>query len=357
MNLIHFLGQSYDQLNPKQHQLFMKDFASRIWITYRRNFFISISNISFSSDTGWGCMYRCAQMIMAEALVRHFLKRDWRHPSKIKHDIYFYKYILSLFEDNYTSPKFKLVNFQDMVHPPPVTFCLKNMIVYNNNAIGKWIGSHQASYILQKCLFNDSLLNSQITMYIANQGVLYLDQILKQCQHLDVIKVIWKSLIILIPLRLGLHAINPHYYNHILSCLESKYSIGFIGGRPRSAYYFMGYMICSNIPLLYFLDPHRTQIYSSSESLLYHDSNMNLPNIPLSALDPCLTLGFYISDAKEFEDFWQWCENMKEIFQIVDASPECLHSKSDSGVLTAHSDDDLQNVDFNTIIEKEYEII
>ena len=355
MNLIYFLGQSYEQLNPKQYQLFKKDFTSRIWITYRRNFFISISNISFTSDTGWGCMYRCAQMLMAEALIRHFLKRDWRHPSAIKHDAYFYKYILSLFDDNYTSPKFKLIHIQDIVNSPAATFCLKHMIIHNNNSIGRWIGPQQASHILQKCLDNDSLLNSQITMYIANQGVLYLDQILKKCQHVDVFKVIWKSLIILVPLRLGLHAINPRYYRYILSCLESKYSIGFIGGKPRSASYFMGYIISANTPFLYFLDPHHTQIYSSSESLLYHKTDLYAHNIPLSALDPCLTIGFYIANAKEFEDFWEWCENMKEIFQIVDTSPCCLSEAKANTEIVAN--DDSENIDFNTNIEKEYEIV
>ena len=78
-NPIVILGFPYRECNKNEMRIHV---GSLFRFTYRKDF-PSLHPYPISSDAGWGCMLRSAQMIMACALQRHLLGKDWRKSENI----------------------------------------------------------------------------------------------------------------------------------------------------------------------------------------------------------------------------------------------------------------------------------
>lgn len=66
-------------LTPEQAtlSLFMMDFQSRLWFTYRKDL-ARIEPSFYTCDSGWGCMMRTGQSLLAQAFVQVLMGREWR---------------------------------------------------------------------------------------------------------------------------------------------------------------------------------------------------------------------------------------------------------------------------------------
>ena len=102
--------------------VFLDDFESKVWMTYRSNFppiprsqdpgassgmtfSVRLRSLAdregFSSDTGWGCMIRSGQSLLANALVMLQMGRDWRRRSSQAREE---SKVVSLFADDSRAP-------------------------------------------------------------------------------------------------------------------------------------------------------------------------------------------------------------------------------------------------------------
>lgn len=88
----------------------------------------------------------------------------------------------------------------------------------------------------------------ELDVHVAMDLVVALDDLPHQ-------KSAWKPLLLFVPMRLGLQSLNPIYHDPLRLAFTHPNVVGMIGGKPNSAFYFVGRQ---GEDILY-LDPHLTQ--------------------------------------------------------------------------------------------------
>ncbi|ELU16134.1 hypothetical protein CAPTEDRAFT_228011 [Capitella teleta] len=258
---------------------FKRDFSSKIWFTYRKDF-PKLYGSPLTSDVGWGCMLRTAQMIIAQALVMHYLGRDWtiHHTQQNRKETMLHRQIIRLFGD-----------FPGNDSPFSIQ-ALVRIGVDHGKRPGDWYGPASVAYVVRDAInqvpdFHPLL--SQVCVYVAPDCTVYIQDVIDLCtQH-------WKAVVILVPVRLGGEALNPIYSQCVQSLLAHELCLGIIGGRPKHSLYFVGWQ---EEKLLY-LDPHFCQDtvdtrFRDFPTSTYHC--LSPRKLALQKMDPSCTLGFYI---------------------------------------------------------------
>uniref|UniRef100_UPI00358E21D8 cysteine protease ATG4B isoform X2 n=1 Tax=Myxine glutinosa TaxID=7769 RepID=UPI00358E21D8 len=358
---IWLLGQRYNICTEKKEML--ADIRSRLWFTYRKNF-PSIGGTGPTSDSGWGCMLRCGQMVLAQALLLLHLGREWRWKEGLKQPAAYYR-VLHCFLDQ-----------KDCLYS---IHQIAQMGVGEGKAVGQWYGPNTVAQVLRKLsLFDDW---SSLAVHVAMDNTVVFEDIRtlcltssnkpqehKPCERYSEqgasYRSSWRPLLLLVPLRLGLTDVNKAYISSLKACLTSPYSLGFIGGRPNSAHYFIGFVGEE----LLFLDPHTVQpavdvnddeMMSEAEEMGNADCSYHCMHPPcrmdVSQLDPSIALGFYCCTEHDFDS---WCEHIRMVtcgnqlpmFELVTTRPKHWPPF----VLPSGPSDQAGGADF-TAIEKPFE--
>ncbi|GIY97732.1 cysteine protease ATG4A [Caerostris extrusa] len=295
------LGREYNiQDNDDDLVKLNEDIKSRLWFTYRKQF-QPIGGSSLTSDSGWGCMHRCGQMILGQALILHHFGRDWKWKPSNSNEVY--KKILSKFDDKFECP-YSIHRIAMMGH-------------VMDKEIGHWFGPNTIIQVLNNALSMDNMvIQSEIRKLFRrrstgsysgeSQGA---ENSGSQCNTEDHCNELGPNekespVLLTIPLRLGLSEILPIYFEKLKEVFKLKQFLGMIGGRTNHASYFIGFVGNE----LVYLDPHTTQVHKSNEmdDLTFHCDNPS--RMKFSDLDPSIALCFYFENDV---DFLQWCEIVK----------------------------------------------
>ncbi|RAL39956.1 hypothetical protein DM860_008096 [Cuscuta australis] len=312
---------SVDPTQTEGYASFVEDFSSRIFITYRKGF-PPIGESKYTSDSGWGCMIRSSQMLVAQALLFHQLGRSWRKsldkPFEKK-----YVDILHLFGDSEDS-----------------AYSIHNLLEAGKAyglSPGSWVGPYamcRTWEILARCNIQDienDDVHSKMTIFVVSGDedgerggapVLCIEDILKHCGEISKGEMDWTPVLLLVPLVLGLDKLNPRYIPFLRTTFSFPQSLGILGGRPGASTYIVGVQDDK----AFYLDPHEAhQVVDMKRDILdvsgvdtssYHCNVVS--HLPLDSIDPSLAIGFYCKDRNDFDDL---CSRSTELAEKSNGAP------------------------------------
>uniref|UniRef100_A0A8C2WQD7 Cysteine protease n=1 Tax=Cyclopterus lumpus TaxID=8103 RepID=A0A8C2WQD7_CYCLU len=325
------LGHSY--LLNNEVERFRWAFVSRVWLTYRREF-PQLEGSTWTTDCGWGCMLRSGQMLLAQGLLVHLMPRDWAWPdaqqlTEVDFEVFRPRSparaagvpIPSFGSPRGSNTPEKLESVRDrQAEPlhrklltwfwdqPPAPFGLHQLVEIGNGSgkkAGDWYGPSIVAHILRKAVAKTSVLHN-LAVYVAQDCTVYKEDVVHLCDLSlsqtppDPSSQAWKSVIILVPVRLGGEALNPSYIECVKNILKLDCCIGIIGGKPKHSLYFIGFQ---DEQLLY-LDPHycQTMVDVSQANFSLESFHCSSPKkMPFNRMDPSCTIGFYAKNKKDFE--------------------------------------------------------
>ncbi|TPR05127.1 SNF2 N-terminal domain family protein [Aspergillus niger] len=304
---------------PSEHawpESFLLDFESRIWMTYRSNFppiprvegddksasmtlgvrlrSQLVDTQGFTSDTGWGCMIRSGQSLLANALSMLVLGRDWRRGARFEEE----SQLLSLFADTPTAP-----------------FSVHRFVKHGAESCGKYPGEWFGPSATAKCIeaLSSQCGNPTLKVYVSNDtSEVYQDKFMDIARNTS---GAFQPTLILLGTRLGIDNITPVYWDGLKAALQFPQSVGIAGGRPSASHYFVG----AQGSHLFYLDPHYTrpalpdrqegELYSKEEVDTYH--TRRLRRIHVRDMDPSMLIGFLIRNQEDWADWLKRIEAVK----------------------------------------------
>ncbi|XP_022046364.1 cysteine protease atg4da-like [Acanthochromis polyacanthus] len=319
---VYMLGKSYELKDEREKDHFRRSFVSLLWLTYRRGFPL-LAGCSLTTDSGWGCVLRTGQMLLARGLVLHLMPPDWTWSVShhaVKDDMELLRpadsaeygsklnkrannrgrklSLGSLLDRPMEATHRRVISwFADHPSAPLGIHQLVELGQSSGKKAGDWYGPSIVAHILRKAVAASADLPS-LVVYVAQDCTIYLKDVRSLCERPS--PQPWKSVIILVPVRLGGHDLNPSYISCVKRLLMLQCCIGIIGGKPKHSLFFVGFQ---DDHLLY-LDPHYCQptVDTTKKNFPLESFHCKYARkMPFSRMDPSCTIGFYAKGQREFE--------------------------------------------------------
>lgn len=289
---VDLLGLTYAL--PRDDKELFYDIQSRMWMSYRAGFVpIKSSNGGYSTDTGWGCMLRVGQMLLAHVLMVKFLGRGWRWSADSSRTDAAYRELSCLFFDDPGCPF--------SIH------CLTRLGECMSKRVGEWFGPGTVSHVLRRALLEHPIGGVEVTLF--NDGLVRSEELLWESTDTG------NTRLVILCLRLGLESVNQIYYRAVNLLMRCPLFSGMLGGRPNAAFYFIGSAqggVASQAgeeyqghSLLY-LDPHTTQPHVEKQQAgdMKADASFHtfdVRQLAMSELDPSVAVSFVCQSQQEMD--------------------------------------------------------
>uniref|UniRef100_A0A3B4B2N8 Cysteine protease n=1 Tax=Periophthalmus magnuspinnatus TaxID=409849 RepID=A0A3B4B2N8_9GOBI len=276
-----------------QREQFRRSFSSLLWLTYRRGFPL-LPGSGLSTDSGWGCMLRTGQMLLAQGL-----------------QIACILSLGSLLDRPMEGTHRKVISwFADLPSAPFGIHTLVDLGKSSGKKAGDWYGPSIVAHILRKAV-NKSPDVSRLSVYVAQDCTVLSLCCLVYKKDVSSLYDIWTSVIILVPVRLGGQELNPNY----IPCVKVR-NIHFFTSPCGTNEPFMNRNCLAYNNLLY-LDPHycQTTVVVTKGNFPLESFHCKHPKkIPFSQMDPSCTVGFYAKDPNDFE---RLCKDVTEVTWLL----------------------------------------
>jgi len=320
-----------------------------MWCSYRSHF-SPLARHNLTNDAGWGCMLRSGQMLLCNALMEHCLGRYWRIHARLpehdpgKHsavvdavqtiipDTGISKSVIRLFLDHPDSPFgvhmiTKLgaqygVRPGDWFAPTPISLVMRDLCMRFQPAGFRAYCARDGTIYLDELrtmlgtMPPDKMSNAvEDACMIASKGVVQTPQAASEAPS---------GFLIMIPVRLGINSLSEAYYPAIHELFHEPCFVGIVGGRPHSSLFFFA----SQGRYLYYLNPHyvqTTEPHPTSTGMISISSYIptRVRKVPVSELDPSMSLGFLFGSMAEFTEFQRrFTQNpvINDLFSILPSS-------------------------------------
>ncbi|CAD8068670.1 unnamed protein product [Paramecium sonneborni] len=324
--IIHILNQTIkNDIGIEQRMDKLKETCQKIiWFSYRKRipkFQIS----SLTSDTGWGCMIRVAQMALAQ-IIKHF-----HSFTKEEQLIVLIRHFIDDDEDELSDfIKQKNKNQIKYYHAP---FSIQKIVYYAkielNKEPGEWYKPNEILLILEQ-LFKYSQYSINMDIYINYDCAFILQDAIKQMYNYDKGNEEWlnnqisnnikfqqqvnKGIAVFLPARIGLQNVNKDNLLVLNNLMTLPYFHGIIGGAQNKAFYIVGRIQDYYI----YLDPHFVQTAQNFDDLSKSHVSYSCQDIQLinnELIDPSIVICLCISNEIELLNLWQILNKMKEEYQ------------------------------------------
>ena len=275
---------------------------------------------NYTSDCGWGCMLRCCQMMLSNALIKLRInelkeKNKEINIKQIKQEIIylFYDKFISienihinknLFEIYRNILKRKVTAIEII---PPYSIYILTLLGKCPNIFTSDLNMIKTIIKINKILFNESITMIHFNGTVNKQTIF--QNFCEKCESsIDNDCLIYnkekykykKNGIIFISLRLGLYKIESCFLEMIPKLFINLHNnIGFVSGKKKRAFYFIGL----NDKKLIFADPHFNQNLETDENNFPSYSINELFLTSIKELSSELTVGVFISSKNDLEQF------------------------------------------------------